>query len=99
MSASRSIHPSRCPFRELQIPVFVRVCVVSRYVEGLDATMGDPLGVDRPCRSNEAFVERLLDAGAIIFGKTNLPARGRSAVKGEKSGRCPSALWLAWQRL
>eukprot|EP01046_Picozoa_sp_COSAG06_P055216 COSAG06_NODE_10082_length_1755_cov_0.857488_1_plen_135_part_10 len=42
-------------------------------VEGMDATIGDPLLVGKPSDHNEPFVEWLKEAGAIIFGKTNLP--------------------------
>jgi amidase len=42
-------------------------------VEGMDATIGDPLLVGKPSDHDEPFVEWLKEAGAIIFGKTNLP--------------------------
>ena len=40
---------------------------------GLPTTFGNPLWRDNIATSNAIVVERLLRAGAIIFGKTNVP--------------------------
>lgn len=42
-------------------------------VAGLFNTQGDPEWKNRVSPSNETMIERLISAGAIIFGKTNLP--------------------------
>jgi amidase len=42
-------------------------------VVGMPATSGDPLLKDYIPKSNAIAVQRLIDAGAIIFGKTNVP--------------------------
>ena len=42
-------------------------------VAGLDATTGDAALVGKPSARDEPMVARLLAAGAVIFGKTNLP--------------------------
>ena len=40
---------------------------------GLPTTFGDPLWRDNIAENNAVVVDRLLQAGAIIFGKTNVP--------------------------
>jgi amidase len=42
-------------------------------VSGLPTTFGNPLWKDNIATSNAAVVDRLLEAGAIVFGKTNVP--------------------------
>ena len=42
-------------------------------VEGMPATSGDPKLKDYIPNRNAIAVQRLIDAGAIIFGKTNVP--------------------------
>jgi len=42
-------------------------------VVGMPTTSGDPLLKDYMPKSNAIAVQRLIDAGAIIFGKTNVP--------------------------
>jgi amidase len=42
-------------------------------VAGLPTTWGVPASKDRIATTNARVVERLLDAGAVIFGKTNVP--------------------------
>jgi amidase len=42
-------------------------------ISGLPTTFGDPRFANNIARSDAAAVERLLDAGAVIFGKTNVP--------------------------
>ena len=42
-------------------------------VVGMPATSGDPILKDYMPKSNAIAVQRLIDAGAIIFGKTNVP--------------------------
>jgi amidase len=44
-------------------------------VAGMPATSGDPLLKDYIPQRNAIAVQRLIDAGAIIFGKTNVPYR------------------------
>ena len=43
------------------------------HVASMDCTIGDPLLVQKPSATSEPVVARLIEAGAIIFGKTNLP--------------------------
>ena len=45
-------------------------------VVGMPATSGDPLLKDYIPKSNAIAVQRLIDSGAIIFGKTNVPYHG-----------------------
>jgi amidase len=42
-------------------------------VAGLPTTFGDPLRRDNIATENAFLVDRLLQAGAIVFGKTNVP--------------------------
>ena len=42
-------------------------------VVGMPATSGDPKLKDYIPKRNAIAVQRLIDAGAIIFGKTNAP--------------------------
>ena len=42
-------------------------------VTGLPTTFGNPLWRDNIATSNAVVVDRLLQAGAVIFGKTNVP--------------------------
>src|SRR6202790_1675835 len=42
-------------------------------VTGLPTTWGNPLWKDNIVTENAVVVERLLQAGAIIYGKTNVP--------------------------
>ncbi|HEY3912835.1 MAG TPA: amidase [Stellaceae bacterium] len=42
-------------------------------IAGLPTTFGNPLWKDNIATSNAVVVDRLLQAGAIIFGKTNVP--------------------------
>jgi amidase len=42
-------------------------------VAGLPTTFGNPLWKDNIASENAFLVERLLQAGAIVFGKTNVP--------------------------
>ncbi len=42
-------------------------------VAGMPATSGDPMLKDYTPKRNATAVQRLIDAGAIIFGKTNVP--------------------------
>jgi amidase len=42
-------------------------------VSGLPTTFGNPLWKDNIAASNAVVVDRLLQAGAIVFGKTNVP--------------------------
>src|SRR5690348_13307114 len=42
-------------------------------VTGLPTTWGDPRFRDHIANRNAVVVERLLEAGAVIFGKTNVP--------------------------
>jgi amidase len=42
-------------------------------VGGLPTTFGNPLWKDNIATSNAVVVDRLLQAGAIVFGKTNVP--------------------------
>jgi amidase len=42
-------------------------------VAGLPTTFGNPLWKDNIAASNAVVVDRLLQAGAIVFGKTNVP--------------------------
>jgi amidase len=42
-------------------------------VAGLPTTFGNPLWKDNVAASNAVVVDRLLQAGAIVFGKTNVP--------------------------
>jgi amidase len=44
-------------------------------VVGMPTTAGDPLLKDYMSKRNAIAVQRLIDAGAIIFGKTNVPYR------------------------
>ena len=54
-------------------------------VVGMPATSGDPMLKSYIPERNALAVQRLIDAGAIIFGKTNVPYRGLS--KGRKSSK------------
>ncbi len=47
-------------------------------VAGMPATAGDPALKDYIPKQNAIAVQRLIDAGAIIFGKTNVPYRARN---------------------
>jgi len=42
-------------------------------VSGLPTTFGNPLWKDNIATNNAVVVDRLLQAGAIVFGKTNVP--------------------------
>src|SRR5437868_7785275 len=42
-------------------------------VAGLPTTFGNPLWKDNIADGNAVVVDRLLQAGAIVFGKTNVP--------------------------
>jgi amidase len=42
-------------------------------VAGLPTTFGNPLWKDNIATGNAFMIDRLLQAGAIIFGKTNVP--------------------------
>ena len=42
-------------------------------VTGLPTTFGNPLLKDNIATGNAFMIDRLLQAGAIIFGKTNVP--------------------------
>lgn len=42
-------------------------------IEGLPTTWGDPANTDNIATSDAVACERLQDAGAVIFGKTNIP--------------------------
>src|SRR3954451_24940788 len=42
-------------------------------VEGLPSTWGNPVWKDRISTDNAVLVDRLLAAGAVIYGKTNVP--------------------------
>jgi amidase len=42
-------------------------------VSGLPTTFGNPLWKDNIAASNAVVVDRLLQTGAIVFGKTNVP--------------------------
>src|SRR5487761_289310 len=42
-------------------------------VEGLPSTWGNPAWKDGKAAGNAVLVERLLQAGAVIYGKTNVP--------------------------
>ena len=44
-------------------------------VAGLPTTFGDPLWKDNIATENAVVVDRLLAAGAVIYGKTNVPFR------------------------
>lgn len=44
-------------------------------IAGLPTTFGDPLWKDNIAKENAVVVERLLAAGAVIYGKTNVPFR------------------------
>src|SRR5579872_6010338 len=40
---------------------------------GLPTTFGNPAWKDNIAQSNAVVIDRLLDAGAVIYGKTNVP--------------------------
>ena len=42
-------------------------------VAGMDSTIGHPERAGKPAKFNAVVAQRLVDAGAVIFGKTNLP--------------------------
>src|ERR1700748_560563 len=42
-------------------------------VAGLPTTFGNPLWKDNIATSNAVVVDRLLQAGAVVYGKTNVP--------------------------
>jgi amidase len=42
-------------------------------VKGLPTTFGNPVYRDNIAASNAVVIDRLLDAGAVIYGKTNVP--------------------------
>ena len=42
-------------------------------IEGLPSTRGHPELKDKPARVSTIAVRRLEDAGAVVFGKTNVP--------------------------
>eukprot|EP01060_Flectonema_neradi_P031288 TRINITY_DN4707_c0_g1_i1.p1 TRINITY_DN4707_c0_g1~~TRINITY_DN4707_c0_g1_i1.p1 ORF type:complete len:454 (+),score=94.06 TRINITY_DN4707_c0_g1_i1:60-1421(+) len=42
-------------------------------VVGMDTTIGHPERAGKPAQFNAVVCQRLVDAGAILFGKTNLP--------------------------
>jgi amidase len=42
-------------------------------VEGMATTWGNPVWKDKIATSNAVLIERLLKAGAVIYGKTNVP--------------------------
>jgi amidase len=42
-------------------------------VEGLPSTWGNPRWKDNIATANAVLVDRLLGAGAVIYGKTNVP--------------------------
>ena len=42
-------------------------------VEGLPTTVGNPESKDFVANSHEVMIQRIISAGGIIFGKTNLP--------------------------
>lgn len=42
-------------------------------IEGLDATIGFTQWAQKPCTSNADLINHLLDAGAVLFVKTNVP--------------------------
>ena len=54
----------------LGIPMTVKE---SFNVSGLPTTFGNPLWKDNIATSNAVVVDRLLQAGAIVFGKINVP--------------------------
>ena len=43
------------------------------HVAGLPTTFGNPLWKDNIATGNAFLIDRLLQAGAIVFGKTNVP--------------------------
>jgi amidase len=45
----------------------------TNHVAGWPTTYGDPADADWRSQKNSALIDRLIDAGAIIFGKTNIP--------------------------
>jgi Asp-tRNA(Asn)/Glu-tRNA(Gln) amidotransferase A subunit family amidase len=49
-------------------------------VAGLPTTYGSRLFEDNVARENDLLVERILDAGGIVIGKTNLPQFARSGT-------------------
>jgi hypothetical protein len=42
-------------------------------VAGLPTTFGNPLWKDNIAAENAFLIDRLLQAGAVVFGKTNVP--------------------------
>jgi amidase len=42
-------------------------------IAGLPTTFGNPLGKDNIAKSNAVVVDRLQQAGAIVYGKTDVP--------------------------
>ncbi len=45
-------------------------------VEGLPTTLGDPARLYPPAAASDGVVERLVAAGAVVFGKSNVPFMG-----------------------
>ena len=57
-------------------------------VAGMPYTFGMPIAKDFIPSANADVVESLLDAGAIIFGKTNVPFRGLDTLRKPTRGCC-----------
>ena len=70
-------HAGRALYAERQelisLPLLLLQVKENNAVAGMDATIGDLALVGHPSPEDEPMVELLLQAGAIIFGKTNLP--------------------------
>lgn len=90
-SASRERWRSSMPLSELDgIPVTIKDNLVT---EGLPATWGSELFADLIPEQDELSVARLRKAGAIIFGKTNVP---ELALAGYTSNRLFGATGNPW---
>lgn len=62
-------------------------------VQGVPTTMGSLITDRRPARSDELFVERLRDAGAVFLGKTNTSEFGLAAQTMNRLGPPTANPW------
>jgi len=67
-------------------------------VAGLPTTFGNPLWKDNIAADNAFLIDRLLQAGAIVFGKTNVPymladAQSYNDIYGTTNNNCSAGSW------
>ena len=67
------MHTLDCVICLQNCPILISEVKENNDVEGMPTTCGDPMVSREPVKSNEVMVQRVVDAGAVIWGKTNLP--------------------------